>query len=79
MNDDRISEARWRELIGKLGGVGQFEEIVSEVANALASAVLLAAHVRRTTGEQVLDAERLEAAVDKAARVLSRLRPENRR
>ena len=77
--NDNISEARWRELIGKLGGVGQFEEVVSEVANALAAAVLLAAHVRRTTGEQVLDAERLEAVVDRAARAISRLKPENRR
>ncbi len=79
MSDDQISEARWRELMGKLGGIGPFEELVSEVANALAAAVLLAAHMRRTTGEQVLDAEKLEAVVDRAARAISKLKPGNGR
>jgi hypothetical protein len=50
-------------------------EVIDLVANALAAAVLLAAHVRKTTGEHVLDAERLEAAVDRAARAIKRLSP----
>ncbi len=52
---------------------------IDQVANALATAVLLAAHVRRTTGEQVLDAEKLQAAVDRAARAIKVLSPENGR
>lgn len=53
------------------------KEVIDVVANALAAAVLLAAHVRRTTGEQILDAEKLEEAVNRAARAISRLKPEN--
>ncbi len=52
------------------------KEVIDVIANALAAAVLLAAHVRRTTGEHVLDAEKLEAAVDRAARAIKRLSPE---
>ena len=57
----------------------QEKEMIDVIANALAAAVLLAAHVRRTTGAQVLDAEKLEEAVSRAARAIKRLSPENGR
>jgi hypothetical protein len=64
-------------------GVGVMDDetkaVIDQVANALAAAVLLAAHVRRTTGAQVLDAEKLEQAVNRAARAISTLKPENGR
>jgi hypothetical protein len=47
---------------------------IDDVANALASAVLLAAHVRRTAGAQNRDSIQLAGAVERAARALKQLR-----
>jgi len=50
--------------------------VIDEVANAMQTAVVLAARVRRSAGEQSDDAIKLEAAIDRAARALSKLKPE---
>ena len=51
------------------------KEAIDDAANALAAAVVLAAHVRRTATEQITDATQLEEAVDRAARAIQRLAP----
>ena len=51
------------------------KEVIDIVANALAAAVVLAAHVRRTATEQINDTIQLEEAVDRAARAIKRLAP----
>lgn len=50
---------------------------IDQVANALQAALLLAERVRRNAGDQADDAARLEGAVDRAARAISTLKPEN--
>jgi hypothetical protein len=50
-------------------------EVIDIVANALAAAVVLAGHVRRTATEQIDDATQLAEAVDRAARAIKRLAP----
>ncbi len=57
----------------------ELREAIDLVANALAAAVLLAAQVRRTAGEQADDTIKLEAAVDAAARAIRRLEPKEGR
>ena len=51
------------------------KEVIDLVANALTSAAVLAAHVRRTAGEHADDAIKLETAVDRAVRAIKRLQP----
>ena len=73
--DDRITEARWRELINRFGGGAQFDELVSELVNSLQTAALLSTHLRRdlgTAGQTTVD---LEGALDRAVRTVKRLQP----
>jgi hypothetical protein len=51
--------------------------VVDQVSNALQSALLLAERVRRNAGDQADDALRLEGSIDRAARAISKLKPEN--
>lgn len=51
--------------------------VIDQVANALQSALLLAERVRRTAHEQADDSARLEGSIDRAARAISTLKPEN--
>lgn len=50
--------------------------VLEEVANAMQSALLLASRVRRAASEQAAEAAALEAAVDRAVRALSKLKPD---
>jgi hypothetical protein len=50
-------------------------QVIDDIANALAAAVVPAAHVRRTATEQINDTVQLEEAVDRAARAIKRLAP----
>jgi hypothetical protein len=54
------------------------KELLEEIANALASAALLATRVRRTASEHADDALKLEASVDRAVRAIKRFSPEGR-
>lgn len=55
----------------------QFKEALSDLANALQTAAPLATRQRRVLGDLAQDAVSLEAAVERAARAVRRLRPEN--
>jgi hypothetical protein len=57
----------------------QTRKALDQCANALQSALLLAERVRQNAGEQADDAARLEGAVDRAARAISQLKPEQGR
>lgn len=48
---------------------------IDEAANALQTAVVLATHLRQTIGQQVDEAVKLEAAVERAAKALKRVSP----
>lgn len=51
------------------------QEALSDAANAMQVASLLAIRVRRATADQADDTVQLEAAIDRAARALRRLLP----
>ena len=51
------------------------QEALSEAANAMQVASLLATRVRKTTADQADDTIQLEAAIDRATRALRRLLP----
>lgn len=73
--DDRITEARWRELLARFGGGEQFDAWVSELVNSLQSAALLSTKLRRDTGATAQDTIDLEGALGRAVRAVSRLKP----
>jgi hypothetical protein len=50
--------------------------VLDDIANALQPALLLATKLRRELGDRAEDAVLLEGALDRAARALSRLRPD---
>jgi hypothetical protein len=54
-----------------------FKEALSDLANALQVAVPLATRQRRVLGDLVQDVVNLEAAVERAARAVRRLRVDN--
>ena len=51
-------------------------QVLDDIANALQPALLLATKLRRELGDRAEDAILLEGALDRAARALSRLRPD---
>lgn len=51
-------------------------QVLDDIANALQPALLLATKLRRELGDRAEDAVLLEGALDRAARALSRLRPD---
>lgn len=55
------------------------QEALSEAANAMQVASLLATRVRRTTADQADDSVQLEAAINRATRALRRLLPKESR
>ena len=57
----------------------EMKDAIDQAANALQTALVLATHVRRTIGEQVGEAAKLEAAVVRAARALKRVGPDGGR
>ena len=56
----------------------QFTEALSNLANALQTAAPLATRQRRVLGDLAQDALSLEAAVERAARAVRQLRPDDR-
>ena len=56
----------------------QFKNALSDLANALQVAAPLATLQRRVLGDLAQDAVSLDAAVERAARALRRLRPQGR-
>ncbi len=56
----------------------QFQEAVSDLANALQTAAPLATRLRCDLSAQAQDALTLEAAIDRAARAVRHLRPDGR-
>jgi hypothetical protein len=50
--------------------------VLDDIANALQPALLLATKLRRELGDRAEDAVLLKGALDRAARALSRLRPD---
>ena len=61
---------------GAMANDKDVRQALDEIANALQPAVLLAAKLRRELGDRVEDAAHLEAALDRAARAFSKLRPQ---
>jgi len=57
----------------------QFQQAISDLANALQAAAPLASRLRRDLGEQVQDAVTLEAVIDRAVRAVKRVRPTTKR
>ena len=55
----------------------QFNEVISDLANALQTAAPLATQQRRVLGDLVEDALTLEAAVERAVRAFKRLAPDH--
>jgi hypothetical protein len=51
-------------------------QVLDDIANALQPALLLATKLRRELGDRAEDTVLLEGALDRAARALSRLRPD---
>jgi len=52
------------------------KDAIDQLANAIQTALILATRVRRNAGEQANESIQLEAAVDRAARALAKLKPE---
>jgi hypothetical protein len=52
-----------------------FDQVISELANALQAATPLSTRLRRRLAEQSQDAVTLEAAIDRAVRAVRELRP----
>jgi hypothetical protein len=52
----------------------QFQQLLSDLANALQTAAPLAVRQRRVLGDLAQDAANLEAAVERAARIVVRMR-----
>jgi hypothetical protein len=73
--DDRINERRWRELLKRLGGGDQFDELISELVNSLQTAALLSTSLRRELGSSADVAVNLEGALGRAVRAVRRLQP----
>ena len=57
----------------------RFREAISELANALQTAVPVATHLRRDLGATAQDAVTLEAALDRAVRAMKKLQPGEKR
>jgi hypothetical protein len=55
----------------------ELRQALDEIANALQPALLLSTNLRRQLGERAEDAVRIERALDRAVRVLRRIRPTN--
>ncbi len=51
---------------------------IDELANSLQTVTLLSTRLRRLLAESAQEAQELEAAADKAVRVIRRLRPPNK-
>lgn len=54
------------------------KDAIEQAANALQAAVMLSTRVRQRSGEQMDDTIQLEAAVERAAKALKRLHPNDR-
>jgi len=54
----------------------ELRQALDEIANALQPALLLSTKLRRELGDKAEDAVRLEGALDRAARALRKLRPQ---
>ena len=54
----------------------EVRQALDEIANALQPALLLATKLRRELGDRAEDAVHLEAALDRATRAFSKLRPQ---